>query len=211
MILGFLSVVIMAVCAYAYWREGLLTAFTMFVNVFLAGLVAFNFFEPVADVLDPMVRGTFLSGYEDVLALMGLFCPTLALLRYLTNRLAGNDLEYPPALWRGGGVLFGLAAGYLVAGFLACVLQTIPWHENFLGFDPQYNPQGQAKAIRTVLPADRVWLGLMHRAGAYAFANNEEKPGPDSSGSLYDRYVTFDRNASFELRYARMRRYNDSR
>jgi hypothetical protein len=212
MLLGFLTVVIMAICAYAYWREGVLTAFTMFVNVFLAGLLAFNFFEPVADLLDPMIRSTFLSGYEDTLALMVLFCASLGLLRLVTNNLAVTDVEYPPALWRGGGVLFGLAAGYLAAGFLACVMQTIPWHENFLGFDPKYDPEGKAKLARTVLPADRVWLGLMQRAGAYAFSNDvDEKPGADASGSLYDRYITFDRNGSFELRYARMRRYTDSR
>ena len=32
-----------------------------------------------------------------------------------------------------------------------------------------------------------------------------------SSPSYYDRYVTFDKYGSFEMRYARYRRYGDNR
>ena len=44
----------------------------------------------------------------------------------------------------------------------------------------------------------------MHRAGAYAFSNQEPKPDP--SASYYDRYLTFDKYGNFEMRYARYRR-----
>src|SRR5260370_33595967 len=95
--------------------------------------------------------------------------------------MAHKEIEYPRALLRGGAVAFGLVTGYLVSGFLVCVLQTLPWHQNFMGF--QY-PQEYAKdyptpALRKVLPPDRVWLALMHRAGAYAFANSEDDREPD--------------------------------
>ena len=52
MLLGFLTVIIMAIVAYAFWREGPLTAFASCVNVLLAGLLAFNFWEPIADAFD---------------------------------------------------------------------------------------------------------------------------------------------------------------
>ena len=70
----------------------------MFFNVLLAGLVAFKFFEPIADQLDPMFTGTPLLGYEDVLCLMGLFCPTLMLLRFVTNLLFVRQIEFDPRL-----------------------------------------------------------------------------------------------------------------
>jgi hypothetical protein len=167
------TLLVMALVAFVCWREGLLTAVTRFVNVLAAGLVAFSFWEPLADLLEPHA-----AGYEDGLCLMGLFALTLGALRLLTHFLAPKELDYPPALQRGGGLVFGLATGYLAAGFLVCVLQTLPWSEHFLFFDP-----GRQGAARAVLPPDRAWLALVQRAGAYPFAD------------------------TFELRYARYRRY----
>jgi hypothetical protein len=210
MLLGFLTILIMAAVTYAFWREGLLTACTMCINVFLAGLVAFNFFEPLADLLDPIVQDNFLHGYEDALSLMLLFAFTLGILRLLTNTIAAFDLEFPPVLLRAGGVIFGLATGYLASGVIVCILQTLPWHENFMGFDPKIDPSAAGQSGRSILPPDRVWLALMQRAGAYAFANSLDEDVKDP-GTPYERYRTFDKYATFELRYARYRRYNENR
>ena len=57
-------VLIMAVIAYAFWREGPLTAFAMCANVLVAGLLAFNFWEPVAEALDSGFSGSFLDGRD---------------------------------------------------------------------------------------------------------------------------------------------------
>jgi hypothetical protein len=86
----------------------------------------------------------------------------------------------------------------------------LPWHENFLYFSPKIESAG---GVREVLPPDRVWLAMMHRAGAYAFSNDED-PRP-TAGKLGDRYIekykTFDKYGSFEQRYSRYRRYGDAR
>src|SRR5215472_13928730 len=115
MLLGFLTVLVMLMVAYAFWRQGVLPAFAMAVNVLLAGLVAFNFFEPIAAELDPMLSDSFLHGYEDSLALMLLFCPILAFLRWLTNNLVHTTVEYHPIVQQGGSVVFGLMMGYLLS------------------------------------------------------------------------------------------------
>jgi hypothetical protein len=173
---------------YAFWREGLLTALTTAVNVYLAGLVAFGFWEPIAAQLGPALSGSFLQGYEDAICLVTLFALTLGLLRYLTNNLANAHLEYHPLLRQGGTVVFGLLTGYLAAGFLLCVLQTLPWQVNFLQFDYRVDKNaGGAQATR-LLPPDHVWLALMR-------------------GAMRD----FDPRATFELRYARYRRYTEDR
>jgi hypothetical protein len=207
MLLGFLTLVIMCAVAYAYLREGLFTACTMAVNVLLAGLVAFNFWEPIAAFLEPTIAGSFLHGYEDAFCLIVLFCLTLGLLRTVTNNLASSRVEFQGWLQSGGGIVFGLITGYLVSGFLLCTLQTLPWHENFMLFDYQYET-GPEHILRHVLPPDRVWLGLLQRAGAYALSNREDPREADFT-SNYGRYMTFDRYGNFELRYARYRRYND--
>jgi hypothetical protein len=210
MLAGLLTILMMLAVTYAFWREGLLTACTMFINVFLAGLIAFNFFEPLADQLDPIFADMFLHGWEDALSLMFLFSFSLGILRLLTNTIAVTEPEYPPVILRVGGVLFGLATGYLASGVILCIFQTLPWHENFMGFDPDYDPSSSSRAMRSILPSDRVWLALMQRAGAYAFANSTDEDVKDPQ-SAYDRYVTFDKYSTFELRYARYRRFNDHR
>jgi uncharacterized membrane protein len=209
MLLGFLTIVIMVLVAYAYSREGLFTACTMAINVLLAGLVAFNFWEPLAALLDPSLAGSFLHGYEDAFCLIALFAVALGLLRVLANNLAPARIEFSGYVQTGAGILFGLITGYLVSGFLICTLQTLPWHENFMFFEPKYEA-GPEHLVRHVLPPDRVWLALMHRAGAYTFSNREDSR-LGSSFSYYERYLTFDKHGTFELRYARYRRYGDNR
>jgi hypothetical protein len=191
--LSFLTFAIVGIVVYAYWREGLMTAFAMLCNVLLAGLVAFQFFEPIATELEPMLDGSFLAGYEDALCLTVLFSLTLGGLRLATNTLAGTEIDYHPLLRQIGTVVSALLMGYLVAGFLICVAQTLPWQQNFLGFQAQVE-RGEPRGRRLV-PPDRVWLALMHRAGLGPFSRSESP--------------TFDADGSFELRYFRLRRYKE--
>jgi colicin V production protein len=202
------TIIMMLLVAYAYFREGALTAFSMFVNVCLAGVVTFNFWEPLADWLDPLVAGSFLAGFEDFLVMVLLFSVTLGLLRLLTNNLQYVQVEYHPAVGQGGGVVFGLLTGYLVAGFLVSALETLPWHENFMYFEPRVDAES---GFRSFLPPDRVWLALMRRAGAYPLANRAMEEESEEPESNYDRFQTFDREPTFELRYWRYRRYGDTR
>ena len=214
MLLGFLTILVMIAVTWAYLRLGLMTALTMCINVFVAGLLAFNFWEPIADTLDPMFTGTFLKGYEDALVLVLIFCAALALLRLCTNYLCSSLLVYPPALEYGGCILFSLATGYLTSGFLMAVLQTLPWHQNFMFFEYRHDPEQPAAVVRRVLPPDRVWLALMRRAGAYAFSNRED-PGADRPADFFSErftreHLTFDKYGTFELRYARYRRTDNA-
>ncbi len=193
--LSVFTILIMLVVAYAFWREGVLSAFMMGFNIFFAGLVAFNFFEPIAAELDPMVSDSFLHGYEDSLALMLLFCPTLGFLRWLTNNLVRSTVEYHPILQQGGSVVFGLMTGYLLSGFLVCVLQTMPFDDHFMKFEARIDPQATGAKMRRILPPDRVWLALMHRASKTSLA--------------WDEDTSFDADGSYELRYSRERRIPD--
>jgi uncharacterized membrane protein required for colicin V production len=202
MLLGFLTILIMLITSYALMREGLLTAFTMCCNVLLAGLVAFNFWEPLADLIDPGFAGSAMHGYEDALCLFLLFFATLLLLRWATNQLANRVLELHMALQHGGGVFFGLATGYLLAGFLLCVLQTLPWHQKFMNFDPEYKASDPNAMVRRFLPPDRAWLALMHQLSTGRLQWGEDRP---------NRPSTFDLDGNFELRYARYRRYPDEK
>ncbi|MCC6417660.1 MAG: CvpA family protein [Gemmataceae bacterium] len=199
-----LTLGVMGGVAYAHFREGLFTAVTTLVNVFLAGLLTFNFFEPLARTIGGLFRGSFLSGYEDFLAIVVLFCALLFGLRTLTIRYNGDLIEFPPAVQQFGAAFVGLLAGYLLAGILICAFETLPWGQHFLGFEPRGKDESP---LRRVLPPDRVWLAMMHRAGQAAFSRGELPP--DQSTGPDDTHRTFDRFGTFESSYLHFRRTRD--
>ena len=192
MLLGLLTVLLMlGVMGYALLRWGALRAFCACCNVLLAGLVAFNFFEPVAASLDPKLEDTSLHGCEDAFCLVVLFGAAFGLLHLVTRLLARKRPDYHPGLQLSGAAVFGLLAGYLLAGFFVCVLDTLPLGPYLPGFQGKVDPDARWVRVRRVLPPDRVWLALMHRAGLGPFARG----GP-----------TFDADGSFEFRHQRLRR-----
>lgn len=200
----FFTIAVILIVGYAQMREGLFTAFCVFVNIVLAGLVAFCLFEPFATWMEPHLAGNFLANLEDFFALIVLWTGSFILLRSITNQFAPEMIAFEGNV-QYGGALIGLFSGYLVAGFLICAMQTLPMHENFFDFQPRDKSD---TGPRSVFPPDRVWLAIMRHAGAQAFAWEEIDPGAES---VYDRYTTFDRAASFELRYLRYRRHSDTR
>jgi hypothetical protein len=189
-----LSIALMLICAFVYLREGLFTAVCMCVNVFLSGLIAFNYFEPLAGGIEVLIEGTWMQGYEDFGCMLGLFCVCLGILRTMTNRMNNEEVEYGPTLNAVGGAAVALVTGYLFAGFLICAMQTLPWHQNFLGFEPYRENESP---MRRLLPPDRVWLALMHRAGTYGLGRADNLP-------------TFDVEGTFESYYFHFRRYADT-
>lgn len=192
MLLFFTLAVVVAV-AYASAREGILTAITSLVNVVLAGLVTFNFYEPLADGLEDILRGTFLAGFEDGIVMFLLFAITLGVLRVVTNNLANTEVELPAIVQQVGSAAIAAVTGYLIAGFLVCLFQTLPWGEKFLGFEYQVEPN--APKVRSLLPPDRVWLAMMHRAGAWTLSQ--------------EKSASFDPQGTFELRYGKLRRFKE--
>jgi uncharacterized membrane protein required for colicin V production len=196
---------IMFAAAWTQYRNGLFTSFAMLVMVFISGLIAFNFWEPIADFLDPIFQNNALAGCEDMITLVILFSLSLFLLRLATNYLSPDMIDEHGKLQHFGAGAIGLITGYFVAGFLLCAVQTLPLDERFMEFEPRGpNEAGH----RSVFPPDRVWLTLMRHAGAFPFSWHEDNP---EAAARTDRFATFDRNATFELRYLRYRRNSETR
>lgn len=194
------TLIVIAIVAYAQLRNGLFSAAVMLVQVLLAGLVAFNWFEPIANWLEDRFRTSAFAGCEDLIALTLLFVTALGLLRAVTNRLAPDPLDFPGNVQLFGAGIFGALTGYLAAGFLVAAVQTLPLEPTFFGFEPRATDE---PFHRSFLPPDRVWLALMRHAGAYPLAATEDNPEADAP---VDRYQTFDRDGTYELRYLRYRR-----
>jgi hypothetical protein len=149
-LLNVIAIGIMLAVAYAHAREGFYSAATILFASLIAGLVAFGFYEPLVETIGD------LGGFEDAICLTGLFCVTLGILRYASISLVPHEVQTHPHLHQLGGGALGLVTGYLAAGFLLCVWQTLPWHPNFMGFEP-----GSA---RRAMPPDQNWLRLVRQA-----------------------------------------------
>src|SRR3989442_392782 len=75
------TIVMMLIVAYAQYRNGLSSSVFMLIAVLLSGLMAFNLWEPAADLVEPAIQGGALNGCEDLLILVILFAVSLLLLR----------------------------------------------------------------------------------------------------------------------------------
>ncbi len=92
---------------YALISEGLWGAALMFFNVTFGAMIAFNFYEPLARMLDSTGIGW---GFSDTLCMLGLFIVSVLLLRMTTETLAPAMVRFPPPVYQIGRFIFGLGA-----------------------------------------------------------------------------------------------------
>ncbi len=105
--------------------EGIWGAQT-FLCTLLAGLVAMNFFEPLAHA----IRGLVGENYADIVALLGLFTGLVFALRMGTEQLAPSYIQVIPMLDTIGKWGFGVITGYLTMAIfsLHCIRLPSPRH-----------------------------------------------------------------------------------
>ncbi len=94
--------------AYALMSEGLWGAALMFFNALFAAMIAFNFYEPLAKLLD----STGINwGFSDTLCMLGIFCIALVALRMTTETIAPAMVRFPEPVYHAGRIVFSLAGG----------------------------------------------------------------------------------------------------
>ena len=137
---------------YALMSEGLWGSVLMFFNVIFAGLIAFNFYEPLADLLAKNVG--FISGFSDTLMLMTLFIVSLVGLRLTTESLAPAMVRFPSPVYHLGRIIFGLGGSVVMVSILLVAFHTAPVHKKIFGVvDYKYAPPFK-------MGFDRGWLGF---------------------------------------------------
>src|SRR4051795_9629431 len=91
---------------YALSSEGLGGAALMFFNVLFAGIIAFNFYEPLAALID---KTGVNWGMSDPIFLILLSDVAVLILRLTTETLAPSMVRFPTPVYHIGRLLFGLA------------------------------------------------------------------------------------------------------
>jgi uncharacterized membrane protein required for colicin V production len=188
------AIAVMLICAYAMYREGLMTAVCYLFATIFAGTVAFQLWGPLATEFETSFAGSFAEGYEDALPLVGIFALVFVGVRLLSMAIVEKDLDIPPLMSQSVGAIVGFINGYFLSGFILCVLQTIPWEEQFLGFLAHDSKGLQSRAF----PPDQIWLKMMLRGNTTIFEREDVLP----QGETIE---------NFSYHFAQHRRFTETR
>ena len=148
-----IEILCLAVVGVVLWfvaSEGIWGASQAFLCTLFAGLLAMNFYEPLAAVLRAFVPDKFC----DIVALVGLFGGLTFGLRLGTEQLCPSYIQVFPMLDTVGKWVMGAATGYLTMAVLLTALHTAPLPREFMGFKPERDN------FFGVAP-DRQWLGFV--------------------------------------------------
>ena len=159
---------------YVVASEGAVGAVTTFFCTLFAGLLAMNFFEPLAGLLDG--AGGFFRERSDVVALLGLFAAFVTGLRLACENIAVRLLKLPRLVYEAGRWLGAAGTGYVTTAILLTAMHVAPLPREFLGFKPERQNFFGADA------PDRRWLGFTRYVSANALAKRQKVV--DGQGNL---------------------------
>jgi len=195
-----LLLAVIGIVTYCVASEGPWGAATTFISIILAGLLAMNFFEPVAAMFPATLEW---QTRADIIALLGLFALGVTGLRMAAEYLMPTQLEVNPLVYDGGRWGFGLLSGYVTAAILLTALHTAPLPREFLGFEAERNNFFGLTGIDNA--PDRQWLAFTQYVSENIF----------TTGNVFDRSEFSRYNgkppefwSTFPIRYAdRRQRY----
>ncbi|WP_206028413.1 CvpA family protein [Thalassoroseus pseudoceratinae] len=174
--IAFILLGIMALVAWCVAGEGPWGAGITFLCVLFAGLLAMNFFEPLADMLASITNTGMWLYRWDYIALVGLFAAFVFGLREISNRLVPTFFQTEEIIYEIGRWGFGVLTGYVTMAFLLTALHTAPLPRTvtktgiveFLGFQAE-------KGNLFGFHPDRQWLGFTRFVSARGFARSDEQ------------------------------------
>ncbi len=149
-------------CLLFIFSEGMWGAALRFVNVVTAALLATNFWEPLARLLENNVSES-VTYWWDFLSWWGIFALALFVLRFATGKVSRVKVRFLAIVNKLGGAFFAALVGVVMVCAVNFTIHLAPLGEKamFGGFDP-------AKPV--VFKPDRQWWGFMSRVSRGAFS-----------------------------------------
>ena len=191
---------------YALSSEGLWGAALMFFNVVFGGLIAFNFYEPLARLIDSTGIGW---GFSDTLSLLSIFCISVMLLRMTIETLAPAMVRFPVPIYHAGRFFFALATSLVTMAILVLAFHTAPVHKKIFGtIDYKYKPPFG-------IGLDHQWLGFFQYTTGMIFArygSGTRDPYGEYGRSCNQRVTVrvFDPRATWLLNHQEARPYGQA-
>jgi hypothetical protein len=186
---------IMFFCIAFVFNEGLRSAVVLLMNVLLAGIIAMNFFEPLADWFESMMPS--FTYFWDFIALWLCFAIAIALLRLLTGMLSKHRVRFKKPVDTACGLIFAASIGWVMMLFTLFSFHLAPLSRNFMNF--QEKPD--TRMVLGLAP-DRTWMSLMRTVSSGSLSR-----GSDGAHTFYpDKDNGNDGNLEFILKYGHRRK-----
>lgn len=194
-------VVLILGLTYALTSEGLWGAALMFFNILFAGMIAFNFYEPLAVLLD---KTGINWGFSDTLCFLGIFCVTLVILRLTTESLAPAMVRFPTPVYQAGRFIFGIAASMLTIAILLIGAECAPVQKKlFKAYTYESRPPFG-------LGLDHHWLGFFQHETGGAFAQyNKGSRDPFGTYGQGNALNLFDPRSEWLINHQNARPYGN--
>jgi len=172
-------------------RQGLWSSAINVVNITMAGLIATNYFEPLAKLADPGGANYMM----DSIMLWALFAISFIILRLITQSLSDHDVHFITPVDIAGRAVLGIWAGWVFVCFTAFAMVTAPIGAQPLGAWESPN----AKSF-LVLSPERMWMAFAqsrsmgalsdYRRGADLLSEDEQLGSQvfDSKGEFSYKY-----------------------
>ncbi len=116
---------------YVLTSEGAWGAALMFFNVLFGALIALNFYEPLANLIDSTGIGW---SFSDTLSMMLIFCVSVFLLRLTTESLAPVMVRFPAPVYHITRLVFGLGTSLVTFSVILLAFHAAPVHKKIFGY-----------------------------------------------------------------------------
>ena len=193
---------IFLIVAAAMWAQGLWNSVVTLINLLLAMMLAFNYFEPLANLAEKQQPS---YGYlADFAALWILFVVSFGLLRMMTDILSRKRVAFDFWTETVGRSVLALFVAWLFVGFVCATLHTAPLGPHPLGF--QETP---TSGNFLGMSPGRQWLAFMQSRsrGALSRYDEPQQPLPEDENR---KVRIFDPESRFILKYYQRRKNLES-
>lgn len=177
-----LIVAFMACMGFLY-PEGMWGNAVRLVNVLMAALLAVNFWEPLAAMLENSVGKSF-SYFWDFISLWALFIVFFVIFRIATGYASRVKVKFLGLADRIGSEFFAACIGFVLIAFTLMSLHTAPLKREFLfgGFEPGEN-------MFLGMGPDKAWLNYLNYASRGPFSRWTSRPF-DPNQEFIEKYAT---------------------
>lgn len=178
----YLLIVIIFICVALMWTEGMWANALTFVNTVFAALIALNFFEPVAGLIEKYARSyTYVC---DFAAQWLLFIISLAVFRAITDQASRHAVRFKLPVEQAGRVIFALLTAWVFVCFATAAMHTAPLSRS--PFRGSFEQEPLSNNFFGMAP-DRMLLGFLRQR---------------SKGALQCKTMNpFDENGDYILKY----------
>ncbi|MEN1679071.1 MAG: CvpA family protein [Planctomycetota bacterium] len=152
-------------------RDGLWSNTILLVQVILAGLLAFGFYQPLTVYIDEKTGGEYTYAL-DIVILWAIYAVSITLLKVICDALSKTKMKFPEAVDNAVGPLMGLLAGVVLAGIVGASLHVTPLPKDGLGGGMDYT--GTSVAAAPLYRVDALWLRMVEAASSAGLGGGEK-------------------------------------